>query len=71
MLGAHPRPRHPRITIGIGEINIPRDEHVLVVGAPRRQDQRAQDNNLKDVKANARKPPHKIDNRKSKIENRK
>ena len=42
MLRANSHPRHSRVTIRIGEINIPRDEDVLIVRATRRDDERAQ-----------------------------
>jgi hypothetical protein len=71
MFGAHSRPRHPRVTIGIREINIPRDEHLLVVRAPRRQNERAQEEKFNDRKRTPRKSSHKIDNDKSRNQNRK
>ena len=45
-LRAHPDARHPRVTIRVCEINIPRDKNVRVIGAPRRENQRAQDRNF-------------------------
>jgi hypothetical protein len=40
---AQPHARHPRITIGVGEINIPDDKNILIVRAACRQDQYAED----------------------------
>ncbi len=41
MLGAHSHTRHPRITIRVSEINVPGDENVPIICAPRCQDQHA------------------------------
>ena len=46
MLRAHPDARHPRVTIRVCEINIPRDKNVRIIGAPRCENQRAQDRNF-------------------------
>ena len=42
MLRADSHPRHSRVTIRIGEINISRHEDVLIIRATRRDDKRAQ-----------------------------
>src|SRR5437660_8853911 len=70
-LRAHPDARHPRVTIRVCEINIPRDKNVRVIGAPRRENQRAQDRNFNCDEDETPKGLHKIDNRKSEIKNRK
>ncbi len=53
MLRAHPHPRHPGVTIGIGEINIPSDKHVLVIRAACGQDQYAEKCDFNDMKGRA------------------
>jgi hypothetical protein len=42
MLGAHPHSRHPRVAIRVGKINIPGDDNVVIIGASRGQNERAQ-----------------------------
>src|SRR5205807_2163412 len=53
LLRAHPHARHPRVTIRINEVNIPRDEHVLVVRAARCQDENAQKSDFDDAEDSA------------------
>jgi hypothetical protein len=52
-LRAHPHARHPRVTIRINEVNIPRDEHVLVIRAARCQDENAQKSDFDDAEDSA------------------
>ena len=49
MLRAHPYARHPSVTIGIGEINIPSDKHVLIIRAARGQNQYAENCDFNDI----------------------
>ena len=53
MLRAHPHPRHPSVTIGIGEINVPSDKHVLVIRAACGQDQYAENCDFNDIQGRA------------------
>ena len=53
LLRANPHARHPRVTIRINEVNIPRDEHVLVVRAARCQDENAQKSDFDDAEDSA------------------
>jgi hypothetical protein len=46
VLDAHPHSRHPRIAIRVPEVNLAADKDVSVIRAPRRQDQRGQENDL-------------------------
>src|SRR4029453_10909547 len=62
---------HPRIAIRIDEVNIPSDKDVLIIRAPRRQNQRAEKHDLKNDQRKTSDALHRIDNRKSTIENRK
>src|SRR5437762_9486813 len=61
--------RHPRVTICVGEINVPSNENVLIIRAPRCQNQYAQHCNLDDGQPDVRDSLHTsiIANRKSKI----
>jgi hypothetical protein len=67
----HLRTRHARVTIRIHEVNIPGDKNVLMIRAPRRQNQRAEKRDLENDQRNTSEALHRIDNRKSTIENRK
>jgi len=49
MLRAHPYARHPSVTIGIGEINIPHDKDVLIIRAASGQDQYAENGEFNDI----------------------
>ena len=49
ILRAHPNARHPSVTIGIGEINIPSDKDVLIIRAASRQDQYAENCDFNDA----------------------
>jgi hypothetical protein len=71
MFGAHSNSGHPRIAIGVGEINIPTDKDVRVIRAACGENERAQDRDLKTDQNDADQSLHKINNRKSAIENRK
>ena len=67
----HLRARHTRVTIRIDEVNIPGDKNVLIIRAARRQNHRAQKRDLKNDERKTSEALHRIDNRKSTIENRK
>ena len=71
MFGADSHARHPRVAIGVAEINISVDENVPIIRAPRCQNECAQDRDLKNGEEDADQLRHKINNRKSQIENRK
>src|SRR5437773_1916490 len=71
MLHAHCGSRHPCVTIRISEINVAGYKNVLIIRTARCQNQCAEKRNLKDVQDKTSKSWHKIDNRKSTIENRK
>ena len=68
-LDAHPHSRHPRIAIRVREINFAADENFAVIRAPRRQDQRGQENDLNSRDNGTSHPAVLIENPKSKIEN--
>ena len=63
--------RHARVTIRIDEVNIPSDKNVLIIRAARRQNQRAEKRDLKNDERKTSEALHRIDNRKSTVENRK
>jgi uncharacterized protein YpiB (UPF0302 family) len=63
--------RHARVTIRIHEVNIPSDKNVVIIRAARRQNQRAEKRDLKNNQRKTSDASHRIDNRKSTIENRK
>jgi hypothetical protein len=67
MFRADSHPRHARITIGVDEVNVSIDKNVVIIRAPRRENQRAQNQDFESGQQNS----HKIENRKSEIENRK
>ena len=67
----HLRARHARVTIRIHEVNIPGDKNVLIIRAARRQNQRAENRDLKNDERKTSDASHRIDNYKSTIENRK
>ena len=67
MFGADSHARHPRVAIGVAEINISVDENVPIIRAPRCQNECAQDRDLE----NADQLLHKTNNCKSQIEDRK
>ena len=71
MFGADSHARHPRVAIGVAEINISVDENVPIIRAPRCQNECAQDRDLEHGEENADQLLHKTNNRKSQIENRK
>src|SRR5262249_30977487 len=72
MFGADSHPaHHPRVAIGVAEINISVDENVPIIRTPRCQNECAQDRDLENGEENADQLLHKTNNRKSKIENRK
>jgi hypothetical protein len=71
MFRTHSGACHPRVTVGIGEINISIDKNVLVIRGASCQNKRAQDQNFDRDEDDAGGSLHKIDNRKSAIENRK
>ena len=71
VFGAHSGARHPGVTIGVGEINISIDKNVLIIRAASCDNKRAQDQNFDRDADDAGGSLHKIDNRKSAIENRK
>jgi hypothetical protein len=48
MLEAHPDARHPRVTVGIREVDLPVDENIRVIRAPRRQNKRRENDDLND-----------------------
>ena len=51
MLDKQSHPRHPRVAIGIGEINLAADKDLPTIRAPRRQDEHRQDDDFKDRKS--------------------
>jgi hypothetical protein len=53
MFRAHPRACHPRIAIGVGEINISGDKNVLIISAARCQDQYAENCDFNDAQGSA------------------
>ena len=63
--------RHARVTIRIGEVNISSDKNVLIIRAARHQNHRAEKRDLKNDERKTSEALHRIDNRKSTIENRK
>ena len=69
MLHHQPRPRHPRIAIGVDKIDSVADKNVLIIGAPRAQDERGKKSELDDVQSPrpARRSKSAFANRKSKI----
>ena len=67
----HLSTRHARVTVRIHEVNIPSDKNVLIIRAARRQNQRAEKRDLKNDERKTSEALHRIDNRKSTIENRK
>src|SRR6266550_6941275 len=67
----HPGTRHARVTIRIDEVNISGDKNVLKIRAARRQNHRAEKRDLKNNERETSEALHRIDNRKSTIENRK
>src|SRR5437667_12858411 len=71
MLHAHGDSRHPCVTIRVSEINVAGYKNVLIICAARCQNQCAEKRNLKDVQDKTSKSWHKIDKRKSTIENQK
>ena len=71
MFGADSHARHPRVAIGVAEINISVDENVPITHAPRCQNECAHDRDLEHGEENADQLLHKTNNRKSEIENRK
>src|SRR4029077_9644089 len=46
MLCAHPHTRHARVTIGIGKINVRSNKNVLIIRAPRGENEGTQNYNL-------------------------
>ena len=52
---ANPRACHPRIAIGINEIDLPAEEDVAVIGAPCDKNQRSDEN---DFRKEGQPPPH-------------
>jgi len=68
---AHPRACHSRITVCIGEINVPGDKYILIIRAPGRQNHHAKHRNLDNGQTDACDLLHDIDSRKSKIKDRK
>src|SRR6267143_1749837 len=71
MFGAHSDARHPRVAIGVGEINISVDENVPIIRAPRCQNECAQDREFDDEKDAPNHALSQIRNRKSAIRNSK
>ena len=53
VLRAHLHTRHPRVTIRIGEINIPGDKNILIICAARREDQYAENCDFNDAQSSA------------------
>ena len=53
MLRDHPRTAHPRITIGVEEIDFPANENVLMIRAPSRENQRGQKRDFKNQSGQA------------------
>jgi hypothetical protein len=54
MLCAHPHTRHARVAIGIDKINVPSNKNVLIIRAPRGENEGAQDYNLNCNRCGAR-----------------
>ena len=50
---AHPHARHPRVTIGIDEVNVPGDKNILIIRAACCQDQRAEKRDFDDAQDSA------------------
>ena len=67
----HLRTRQARVAIRIGEVNIPSDENVLIIRAPCRQDEGAEERDLENYQSETSQALHRTDNYKSTIENRK
>jgi hypothetical protein len=63
--------RHARVTIRIHEVNVSGDKNVPIIRASRRQNQRAEKRDLENDERKTSEALHRIDNRKSTIENRK
>jgi hypothetical protein len=53
---AHLHTRHPRVTVGIGEVNISSDKNVLIICAACRQDEYAENCDLNDAQDCANHP---------------
>ena len=67
----HPGARHARVTIRIDEVNVSGDKDVLIIRAASRQNHRAEKRDLENDERKTSEALHRIDNRKSTIENRK
>ena len=67
----HLRPRHARVTIRIDKVNISGDKNVPMIRAARRQNHRAENRDPENDERKTSEALHRIDNRKSTIENRK
>src|SRR3977135_495804 len=67
MFGAQSDASHSRITIGVGEINISADKHVLIIRAARRQNQETQNRKFDSNRGVAKHPL--ISNPQSQIRN--
>src|SRR5215216_8097033 len=67
----HLSTRHARVTIRIDEVNISGDKNVLMIRTARRQNYGAEKRDLKNDERKTSEALHRIDNRKSTIENRK
>src|SRR5678816_4411439 len=63
--------RHARITIRIDEVNASGDKNVPMIRSARRRNHRAEKRDLKNDERKTSEALHRIDNRKSAIENRK
>ena len=62
VFSAQPYPRHSRIAIRVGEIDVPTNENIRVIRTPRRQNQRAQNQELESDECEPSKSLHKVDN---------
>ena len=62
MLGAKAYPGHAGVTIRVGEVDIPVNEHILIIRAPGCQNERAYDGDLENNENETSGSMHKIDN---------
>ena len=67
----HPHARYARVTIRIDEVNVASNENILIICAVRRQDQHGEKRCFKNDQRKTSEVSHRIDNRKSRIGNRK
>ena len=69
MLDANPNAAHPRIAIGISEVDVTANEHIVIIRAARQDDERRKNYNFSNSYERTTHPAVLIEIRKSKIEN--